>query len=176
MSLFRFTWWLPALPFSLAIFIYDEVRKYLIRRNPGGWVEQETYYQSIYVYACKFRFLLIQTNSSNIFSSVLLFFFSLSCSFFFFVCLYVRVCVCVYSIKEKTNANNRAYFQIKHMFQHARSLSLLSIVISNRRRKKSYVFNSTDLLFIFLFLSLFSEQCLFCTYTHTSITQSSQSV
>ncbi|CAF3948861.1 unnamed protein product, partial [Rotaria magnacalcarata] len=40
----KFLWWLPAMPFSLAIFIYDEVRKYLIRRNPGGWVEQETYY------------------------------------------------------------------------------------------------------------------------------------
>nr|AUG84438.1 NaKATPase [Platynereis dumerilii] len=40
----RFTWWLPALPFSLAIFVYDEVRKYLLRRNPGGWLEMETYY------------------------------------------------------------------------------------------------------------------------------------
>ena len=41
---FRFRWWLPAIPFSIAIFIYDEVRKWIIRRNPGGWVEQETYY------------------------------------------------------------------------------------------------------------------------------------
>jgi sodium/potassium-transporting ATPase subunit alpha len=40
----KFNWWLPALPFSLAIFVYDEVRKYLIRRYPGGWVERETYY------------------------------------------------------------------------------------------------------------------------------------
>ncbi|CAF3349572.1 unnamed protein product [Rotaria sp. Silwood1] len=40
----KFLWWLPAMPFSLAIFIYDEVRKFIIRRNPGGWVEQETYY------------------------------------------------------------------------------------------------------------------------------------
>jgi len=39
-----FNWWLPALPFSLAIFIYDECRKYLLRRNPGGWIERETYY------------------------------------------------------------------------------------------------------------------------------------
>merc|ERR1712226_787432 len=32
-------------PFSLLIFIYDEVRKYLLRTQPaGGWVEQETYY------------------------------------------------------------------------------------------------------------------------------------
>merc|ERR1719418_346140 len=38
-------WWLPALPFSVLIFIYDECRKYLLRRNgPGSWVERETYY------------------------------------------------------------------------------------------------------------------------------------
>lgn len=40
----RFNWWLPALPFSLLIFVYDEVRRYILRRNPGGWVERETYY------------------------------------------------------------------------------------------------------------------------------------
>ncbi|RDD36748.1 Sodium/potassium-transporting ATPase subunit alpha [Trichoplax sp. H2] len=40
----RFTWWLPALPFSLLIFVYDECRRYILRRNPGGWVEKETYY------------------------------------------------------------------------------------------------------------------------------------
>nr|KAG5691923.1 hypothetical protein BaRGS_000632 [Batillaria attramentaria] len=40
----RFTWWLVALPFSLAIFIYDECRKLILRRNPGGFVERETYY------------------------------------------------------------------------------------------------------------------------------------
>lgn len=49
----RFSWWyvfisvrltnvkfiylrFPALPFSILIFIYDEVRRYLIRRYPGG--------------------------------------------------------------------------------------------------------------------------------------------
>merc|ERR1711963_854473 len=36
--------WLPAMPFSLMIFIYDETRKFLLRRNPGGWIEKETYY------------------------------------------------------------------------------------------------------------------------------------
>lgn len=36
--------WLPALPFSLLILIYDEIRKLLLRKYPGGWVEQETYY------------------------------------------------------------------------------------------------------------------------------------
>ncbi|KAH7698831.1 Na/K ATPase [Aphelenchoides avenae] len=40
----RFSWWFPALPFSILIFIYDEARRYLIRRYPGGWVERETYY------------------------------------------------------------------------------------------------------------------------------------
>ncbi|KAI1305853.1 Sodium/potassium-transporting ATPase subunit alpha [Halotydeus destructor] len=40
----KFSWWFPAMPFSLVIFLYDEARRYLIRKNPGGWVEQETYY------------------------------------------------------------------------------------------------------------------------------------
>jgi len=39
-----FNWWLPAIPFSVLIFCYDETRKFLLRRNPGGWIEQETYY------------------------------------------------------------------------------------------------------------------------------------
>ncbi|GCC27312.1 sodium/potassium-transporting ATPase subunit alpha [Chiloscyllium punctatum] len=37
-------WWFCAFPYSLIIFLYDEMRRFLIRRNPGGWVEQETYY------------------------------------------------------------------------------------------------------------------------------------
>ncbi|XP_063151881.1 sodium/potassium-transporting ATPase subunit alpha-2-like isoform X2 [Candoia aspera] len=40
----RVTWWLCALPFSVLIFTYDETRRFLLRRNPGGWVEHETYY------------------------------------------------------------------------------------------------------------------------------------
>ncbi|XP_069167712.1 sodium/potassium-transporting ATPase subunit alpha isoform X3 [Procambarus clarkii] len=40
----KFYWWLPALPFSLLIFIYDECRRFILRRNPGGWMELETYY------------------------------------------------------------------------------------------------------------------------------------
>jgi len=40
----RWTWWIPAIPFSLVIFIYDEVRKYILRQRPGGWLENETYY------------------------------------------------------------------------------------------------------------------------------------
>ncbi|KAH6930491.1 hypothetical protein HPB50_014085 [Hyalomma asiaticum] len=40
----KINWWLPALPFSLLIFVYDEIRRYILRRNPGGWIEMETYY------------------------------------------------------------------------------------------------------------------------------------
>nr|CAH1755607.1 Na,K-ATPase alpha 1B [Oncopeltus fasciatus] len=40
----KFVWWLPALPFMVVIFIYDEVRRFYLRRNPGGWLERETYY------------------------------------------------------------------------------------------------------------------------------------
>ena len=41
----KFWWWLPALPFSVLIFVYDECRKTLLRRlPPGNWVERETYY------------------------------------------------------------------------------------------------------------------------------------
>ncbi|EHH15412.1 hypothetical protein EGK_01498 [Macaca mulatta] len=40
----KITWWLCAIPYSILIFIYDEIRKLLIRQHPGGWVERETYY------------------------------------------------------------------------------------------------------------------------------------
>jgi sodium/potassium-transporting ATPase subunit alpha len=40
----RWSWWFPAFPFSLAIWVYDETRRAIMRRNPGGWVEKETYY------------------------------------------------------------------------------------------------------------------------------------
>uniref|UniRef100_A0A8C6PK16 Sodium/potassium-transporting ATPase subunit alpha n=3 Tax=Nothobranchius furzeri TaxID=105023 RepID=A0A8C6PK16_NOTFU len=40
----KILWWFCALPYSLLIFVYDEVRKLILRRAPGGWVEQETYY------------------------------------------------------------------------------------------------------------------------------------
>ncbi|XP_069745332.1 sodium/potassium-transporting ATPase subunit alpha [Narcine bancroftii] len=38
------SWWFCAFPYSLIIFLYDEGRRFILRRNPGGWVEQETYY------------------------------------------------------------------------------------------------------------------------------------
>lgn len=40
----RWTWWVLPMPFSLAIILYDETRKFFLRRNPGGWIESETYY------------------------------------------------------------------------------------------------------------------------------------
>ncbi|XP_042298287.1 sodium/potassium-transporting ATPase subunit alpha-2-like [Sceloporus undulatus] len=40
----RVLWWFCAFPFSLLIFIYDEIRKFILRKHPGGWVEKETYY------------------------------------------------------------------------------------------------------------------------------------
>jgi len=40
----KWNWWIPAMPFSITIFFYDEIRRFILRRNPGGWVEKETYY------------------------------------------------------------------------------------------------------------------------------------
>merc|ERR1712066_915771 len=38
-------WWIVPMPFSLLIFFYDEIRKFLLRTGkPGNWVERETYY------------------------------------------------------------------------------------------------------------------------------------
>merc|ERR1719378_1714783 len=39
----KFVYWLPALPFTLLIFYYDELRKLLLRNHPSGLV-QSTYY------------------------------------------------------------------------------------------------------------------------------------
>ena len=41
----KLQWWLPALPFSALILIYDECRKFTMRSlPPGSWIERETYY------------------------------------------------------------------------------------------------------------------------------------
>uniref|UniRef100_A0A915IGS1 Cation-transporting P-type ATPase C-terminal domain-containing protein n=1 Tax=Romanomermis culicivorax TaxID=13658 RepID=A0A915IGS1_ROMCU len=40
----QFSWWFCAVPFGILIVVFDEYRRYLIRKNPGGWVEEETYY------------------------------------------------------------------------------------------------------------------------------------
>jgi len=39
-----FVWWLPAVPFSLAIYAYDEIRKGWIRHHRKGWLEYNTYW------------------------------------------------------------------------------------------------------------------------------------
>ena len=43
-SALSFSWLFIALPFWLIIFSYDEIRKYIIRKNKNGWVEKETFY------------------------------------------------------------------------------------------------------------------------------------
>lgn len=40
----QFVHWLAAIPFSILIFIFDELRKANLRANPGGFAERETYY------------------------------------------------------------------------------------------------------------------------------------
>merc|ERR1711953_1256799 len=40
----HFWWWMPAIPFAIFIWCFDETRRYIMRKNPGGWVERETYY------------------------------------------------------------------------------------------------------------------------------------
>jgi len=40
----HFVHWCPAMPFCILIFLYDEVRKYIIRTHPDGWVYKNTYY------------------------------------------------------------------------------------------------------------------------------------
>ena len=40
----RFTWWTAAVPFSLAIYMYDEFRKGWIRKNEKGWIHRNTYW------------------------------------------------------------------------------------------------------------------------------------
>lgn len=37
-------WWCYAIPFSILLFVFDEVRKWHIRRYPNGWWQRETYY------------------------------------------------------------------------------------------------------------------------------------
>jgi sodium/potassium-transporting ATPase subunit alpha len=37
-------WWFLSLPFFFLIIIYDECRRFFIRKYPGSWVERETYY------------------------------------------------------------------------------------------------------------------------------------
>jgi len=36
--------WFPGVPWSMYIFIYDEIRKSLMRQNPNGWLDRFTYW------------------------------------------------------------------------------------------------------------------------------------
>jgi magnesium-transporting ATPase (P-type) len=40
----KFTWWTAAVPFSLAIYMYDELRKGWIRKNRAGWLHRNTFW------------------------------------------------------------------------------------------------------------------------------------
>ncbi|KAM5237520.1 sodium/potassium-transporting ATPase subunit alpha-4-like [Ctenodactylus gundi] len=40
----KITWWVCAMPYGIVIFAYDEIRKFTIRNQSGGWLERETYY------------------------------------------------------------------------------------------------------------------------------------
>lgn len=40
----HFVHWFPGVPWSLLIFIYDEIRKFLIRKEPNGWLDKFTYW------------------------------------------------------------------------------------------------------------------------------------
>ena len=39
------SWWFPAIPFAILMFVYEETRKLIIRnQSPGSWLERETCY------------------------------------------------------------------------------------------------------------------------------------
>jgi sodium/potassium-transporting ATPase subunit alpha len=40
----HFIHWLPGIAWSLLIFIYDEIRKHLMRKQPNGWLDRFTYW------------------------------------------------------------------------------------------------------------------------------------
>ncbi|OQV18254.1 Sodium/potassium-transporting ATPase subunit alpha [Hypsibius exemplaris] len=41
LNVIRFVWWLPVLPCAVYFFVFDELRRYMIRRYPGGWMERQ---------------------------------------------------------------------------------------------------------------------------------------
>ncbi|XP_061449555.1 potassium-transporting ATPase alpha chain 2 [Rhineura floridana] len=40
----RFQYWFVSMPYAILIWVYDEIRKLLIRRYPGSWWDQNMYY------------------------------------------------------------------------------------------------------------------------------------
>merc|ERR1711881_294360 len=43
-KMITFLMWTPAIPFMFLIFLYDETRKLIIRKNRYGWLERNTYW------------------------------------------------------------------------------------------------------------------------------------
>lgn len=73
---FRPLWWFCAFPYSLLIFIYDEVRKYLLRQNPGGnnCYSLQTYNRKVYsfgTYLCTISHFFPDINVKIMLISVL---------------------------------------------------------------------------------------------------------
>uniref|UniRef100_A0A4W4FX03 Sodium/potassium-transporting ATPase subunit alpha n=1 Tax=Electrophorus electricus TaxID=8005 RepID=A0A4W4FX03_ELEEL len=56
---FRPWWWLCALPYALLIFIYDETRRYILRRNPGG---RNEFYSHIIIFVSFSIFVIASSN------------------------------------------------------------------------------------------------------------------
>uniref|UniRef100_A0A8C2A9J2 Sodium/potassium-transporting ATPase subunit alpha n=1 Tax=Cyprinus carpio TaxID=7962 RepID=A0A8C2A9J2_CYPCA len=52
----KIMWWFCALPYSLLIFVYDEIRKLILRRNPGGELRllQRTFLSSVILIALRY--------------------------------------------------------------------------------------------------------------------------
>ena len=40
----RFVWWLQMIPFVVFFVVFDEMRRYMIRRYPHGFCEQNFYF------------------------------------------------------------------------------------------------------------------------------------
>lgn len=45
----RPSWWFCAFPYSLLIFLYDEARRYVLRRNPGGKTSTDIFLYHMFV-------------------------------------------------------------------------------------------------------------------------------
>jgi len=40
----RFGWWWPAVPFAVYFFVYDELRKFIMRKYPDSWLTNEWHF------------------------------------------------------------------------------------------------------------------------------------
>jgi len=39
---YRYHWWLVGYPITFILFVHEEIRKYLVYRNPNGWFARNT--------------------------------------------------------------------------------------------------------------------------------------